>query len=245
MNEKQVVTEYMRYVTELEEKKVLAKAEMKKCLKNMKGAKSQEFIDWYYWETDNDTTILAEILGVGHNQVVKWVTVPYQLSYQCQHCKQTIFYSCTSRNDAKSFLSNIKNKRTKEQYYCQQCKDNIQREQNKKLAKRAQTKELKARDKNILLHTMPYDEFLQTKYWKKFAKERLHEAGCKCSKCGRDDITLQVHHLTYERRGHELSSDVIVLCKACHLETHNMPVPKYMIKNPISLRDRAMQAIGK
>jgi 5-methylcytosine-specific restriction endonuclease McrA len=105
--------------------------------------------------------------------------------------------------------------------------------------------EAKSKSKADLLRKMPYDEFLQTKYWKKFAKERLHKAGCQCSKCGRNDITLQVHHLTYERRGHELPSDVVVLCKACHLEIHGRPVPQYLIYNPVSLRDRAMAAIGK
>lgn len=134
-------------------------------------------------------------------------------------------------------------KRFPETYYCEKCLEIKRKKQEENIIKRAQTIESKSKNKTALLNKMPYDEFLQTKYWKKFAKERLHEAGCKCSKCGRNDITLQVHHLTYERRGHELPSDVIVLCKACHLEAHNRPVPQCLVYNPVSLRDRALQAI--
>lgn len=31
---------------------------------------------------------------------------------------------------------------------------------------------------------------------------------------------LHVHHLTYERKGHELLEDVLVLCLSCHEEQH-------------------------
>lgn len=30
---------------------------------------------------------------------------------------------------------------------------------------------------------------------------------------------LEVHHLTYERRGHELDSDLLALCWGCHEDT--------------------------
>lgn len=30
---------------------------------------------------------------------------------------------------------------------------------------------------------------------------------------------LEVHHLTYERRGHELDSDLVALCWGCHEDT--------------------------
>lgn len=40
--------------------------------------------------------------------------------------------------------------------------------------------------------------------------------------CGRNDCELQqleVHHRTYERRGHERDSDLIALCWGCHEDT--------------------------
>ncbi len=41
-----------------------------------------------------------------------------------------------------------------------------------------------------------------------------------CARCGRikSAANLQVHHLTYERLGNELPSDLQVLCHACHWE---------------------------
>jgi len=32
---------------------------------------------------------------------------------------------------------------------------------------------------------------------------------------------LNVHHNTYKRRGHELGSDLLVLCQKCHKKIHN------------------------
>jgi hypothetical protein len=143
------------------------------------------------------------------------------------------------------FLHGTKNKFKKDDYVCDSCKKAIEREYEEKLLQKAQAKEAKAKDKNAYLHTMPYDEYLRTKHWKDFSKARLKDANYQCTKCHRSDITLNVHHLTYDRRGYERVSDVVVLCEACHKEAHHIPVPKHLIYNPVSLRDRALQAIGK
>ena len=56
---------------------------------------------------------------------------------------------------------------------------------------------------------------------KRLAHDR---AGGRCERCGRSghrrNWELHVHHLTYERRGKELLSDVVVLCLNCHAEEH-------------------------
>lgn len=42
------------------------------------------------------------------------------------------------------------------------------------------------------------------------------------------------HHLTNERRGHELVSDLLLVCPACHKECHDLegspPLPQYVIR---------------
>jgi 5-methylcytosine-specific restriction endonuclease McrA len=43
----------------------------------------------------------------------------------------------------------------------------------------------------------------------------LYKAGYRCQICGSREH-LQVHHNNYERLGHELDSDLIVLCQDCH-----------------------------
>ncbi len=245
MEEKQAVAEFVQYMQKLEQQKKTAKEELIQKLKGMGGSKTQEFIDWYYWETDNDLDVLSEILDVSINYISRYATAPYPIAYRCQHCKETRYHPCNSRADAKQFLKNVHGDRCKEDYYCDDCKVELQREYEEKLLKHAQAKEEKARDKAHLLRTMPYDEYLLTKHWKQFSKDRLIEANYQCTKCHRSDLKLNVHHLTYERRGYERPSDVKVLCEACHKETHGLPVPKHMIINPIPLRERVMQAIGK
>jgi hypothetical protein len=69
------------------------------------------------------------------------------------------------------------------------------------------------------LKTMPYREYLQTPEWQKRRFSMLRWSRRKCEEChGKNK--LQVHHKTYERRGHELSSDLMVLCKDCHETLH-------------------------
>jgi 5-methylcytosine-specific restriction endonuclease McrA len=237
------VVQYAQFVEELERQKQKAKSELIKKLKDIESTITQEFIDWYYWDTDNDLEILSEVVGVSLNKLAKLTKTPHLIEYKCQRCKQIRLYPCNSRNEAADFLRKIKNKRCKEDYYCQQCKDELKREETEKLARKAQTKLDRARNKLQELKTMPYEEYLLTKHWKDFKKARIIEANFECQRCHRGDIKLHVHHLTYERRGEELPSDVVVLCEACHREEHGLKIPKYLIQNPISLRDRAMAAI--
>ena len=66
---------------------------------------------------------------------------------------------------------------------------------------------------------MTYHDYLQTERWKEFRKTVLEHYGKKCCRCGRE-AWLNIHHLTYERLGCEKLSDVIVLCKECHMAEH-------------------------
>jgi len=70
-----------------------------------------------------------------------------------------------------------------------------------------------------LLRTMPYDEYLQTPEWQEKRKEALRRADYRCQLCNSDE-SLDVHHRTYERRGYELASDLIALCRDCHKTFH-------------------------
>jgi 5-methylcytosine-specific restriction endonuclease McrA len=40
-----------------------------------------------------------------------------------------------------------------------------------------------------------------------------------CQRC-QSKIAIQVHHLTYERLGHERLEDLISICLACHIKEH-------------------------
>ncbi|MCP4844344.1 MAG: hypothetical protein GY901_04465 [Actinomycetia bacterium] len=67
---------------------------------------------------------------------------------------------------------------------------------------------------------MPYGEYLKTDWWRAVRKAALARAAWKCALCNSAD-GLNVHHSTYERRGRELESDVVVLCAWCHERFHD------------------------
>ena len=66
---------------------------------------------------------------------------------------------------------------------------------------------------------MPYGEYLRTEEWQKCRLGALERAGKRCQLCGSGE-RLDVHHNTYVRRGCELESDVIALCRGCHARHH-------------------------
>jgi len=71
------------------------------------------------------------------------------------------------------------------------------------------------------LATMPYAEYLRTPQWHAKRHAAIARANYKCQKCYTQDH-LQVHHKTYERRGHEEPGDLMVLCDKCHKKVHRL-----------------------
>jgi len=71
------------------------------------------------------------------------------------------------------------------------------------------------------LQKMPYRDYLASGHWQDIRKYALEHAKHRCQVCnvgGRVDV----HHRTYENRGDERFSDVIVLCRDCHDLFHKM-----------------------
>lgn len=90
-------------------------------------------------------------------------------------------------------------------------------EQEKK-AKRAKKKKGR-RDEIKRLAALPYEEYLQTGWWKRRRKKALRRARFHCTRC-EQTRELQVHHLSYARLGCEKDEDLIVLCDECHQSEH-------------------------
>ena len=67
-----------------------------------------------------------------------------------------------------------------------------------------------------------HNKEIASKEWKKKREEVFERYGKQCVECGRTD-NIQVHHLVY-RKGHHLweynTSELIPLCKKCHLKIH-------------------------
>ncbi len=69
------------------------------------------------------------------------------------------------------------------------------------------------------LRSMPYPTYLETPEWQLRAKQIKVSANMRCAACG-GNSRLQVHHLTYDRRGYERPADLQVLCRECHRLVH-------------------------
>jgi 5-methylcytosine-specific restriction endonuclease McrA len=72
------------------------------------------------------------------------------------------------------------------------------------------------------LAKMPYNEYLQSPEWQGLRRLAITKAGGRCQRCG-EYRGLQVHHLTYERRGWEQIQDVEAVCSRCHRQEHGRP----------------------
>lgn len=71
------------------------------------------------------------------------------------------------------------------------------------------------------LANMDYQLYLKTPEWQATRDLALDRAGGLCEHCG-SPTQLQVHHLTYDRRGCERAEDLAAICDHCHETTHGM-----------------------
>lgn len=94
--------------------------------------------------------------------------------------------------------------------------------------------ESKGTDKNkiaMAIRRMPYDDFLHTRYWNLVALQVKHDAGCRCSICGRGG-ELVVHHPDYKWLGYEMyhTDSLQCLCRDCHEDIHGLRGEKTVSK---------------
>jgi hypothetical protein len=66
--------------------------------------------------------------------------------------------------------------------------------------------------------------------WRAVRRRKLGESP-RCAGCGGDE-RLEVHHLTYERLGHELMRDLRVLCHWCHMLDHGRAASGFPAAGP-------------
>lgn len=66
---------------------------------------------------------------------------------------------------------------------------------------------------------MNYQDYLSSRKWnrRKHAFNRTNEKSCAA--CA-SEMRLLVHHLSYERVGHEPDDDLVILCWPCDEELH-------------------------
>jgi hypothetical protein len=62
--------------------------------------------------------------------------------------------------------------------------------------------------------TFKYQEYLASREWAEKREAVRERSGDRCERCGGPQQA--VHHLTYERIGHELLEDLQAVCDPCH-----------------------------
>lgn len=90
---------------------------------------------------------------------------------------------------------------------------------------------------------MNYTQYLKSDHWIDLRGAKMLEANGMCKKC-KCKSSLQVHHLTYERKGYERLSDLMVLCERCHEKAHNL-FPAYVDnwKPTLKTKNKAKKAV--
>ena len=73
--------------------------------------------------------------------------------------------------------------------------------------------------------TERYQEYLKSAEWKHLKSIKLKQSKPICQGCNESGRILEVHHLTYERIGMELLTDLVVYCRECHDKAHGKEKP--------------------
>lgn len=83
------------------------------------------------------------------------------------------------------------------------------------------------------LRSIPYAEYLQTDHWIEVRNWIREWWNYTCQRCGnkREGRHLNVHHLTYARRGHEHDEDLELLCGDCHQKEHGIKCKRNLKKS--------------
>lgn len=71
------------------------------------------------------------------------------------------------------------------------------------------------------LKKLPYRDYLASDHWQRIRAYALDHAKRRCQVCNSGG-KVDVHHRSYEHRGEERFSDVIILCRDCHDLFHKM-----------------------
>lgn len=160
-----------------------------------------------YWTSELKRNSIESIMRFQKGAHEKFIDLMYPVfKHRCKDCDRPLYI-----NSRAELASHYPAKQ------CKICRDAEYEKSNAEYRKRVEEFEKEKQ----LLKTMPYREYLQTAHWQNLRVSMLKRAGYKCSVCG-ESKPLHVHHNTYERRGEEKLSDLVVLCHECHELYHEV-----------------------
>lgn len=87
-----------------------------------------------------------------------------------------------------------------------------------------------------------YPAYLQTHHWGQLKKRKAWFSH-SCCLCG-ETQRIELHHLNYDRIGHERNEDVRWLCRECHQQVHDGTIPSEIIADDIVRCDTLEQVVA-
>jgi len=70
-----------------------------------------------------------------------------------------------------------------------------------------------------------YFQYMHSAAWRSIRRKALERDKYLCQVC-KKKLATQVHHLTYERFGHELLVDLLSSCRSCHGILSRLGIPR-------------------
>ena len=165
---------------------------------------------WHYTEVSSDS--IRDVLGITRGQVRSYLPKIW-VDISCKGC------DCAMETVPDSRSELLELKRGKHNIYCDDCEAK-QAARSAEYKKKRESEQAEQRAALNHLKTMPYPQYLKSEHWQDLRRRMLKRASFACQLCNSKG-RLNVHHRTYERRGQEPYSDLIVLCENCHSKFHD------------------------
>ena len=159
--------------------------------------------------------MLSNTLGVGSNSLRNKVNA-FNLIIPCSKCGESTIHPVKNKSqlaEKKSFARN-------NPILCDECIASELERVRPESRNKKEKQETNRKNKITELQAMPYEEYLKTDHWKRVKKSALSRVDYRCTKCGRKNVQLDVHHLTYGHKGYEYPQDLKVVCRPCHERIH-------------------------
>lgn len=169
----------------------------------------QDLASYLYWQCEDiKPGWIAAGLGITPGKI-RYIVVPVYSDQSCERCGKPLIQPSRSGYQFQGTMHD-------------ECQRAYWREQRAEGEARRNKTTIQFELRKLELKDMPYQEYLQTPEWQEKRKRALKKSDYRCQVCNTNSEQLNVHHRTYERRGDEIDSDLIVLCRSCHEKFHEI-----------------------
>lgn len=174
---------------------------------------ADELATYVYWFYDKYITsmVICKFYDTYPQRVQEFIGVA-TLKVKCRDCGNPFDEVLRSR-------SHLKDRLRDRIGICPECQEK-RKSASTDYQAQYQAEQLKKQQIIQALRSMPYAEYLKTEHWQNVRAQMLKRFGYRCQVCNAKNVSLHVHHRTYENRGDERWGDLIVLCAGCHSTFH-------------------------